>query len=110
MALARAFIRSSGGKAVLLVGLFLLVFEIWIGVTAPQKIDPQVLETARTTGTANVIVELNFPPESYHFLYLQDYGRISGSTAEGVRLRRVTEENLIGLARTYWIKSIRPLE
>lgn len=110
MTLARTFIRSSGGKAVLLVGVFLLVFEIWTGITAPGKIDAQVLETARATGSANILVELNFPPESFHFLFLQDYGRISGSSAEGVRLRRVTEENLIALSRAYWIKSIRPLE
>lgn len=110
MALARAFMRNPGGRALLVVGIFLLVFELWIALTAPQKIDPAVLAAAQNEGSANVVVELYFPPESYHFLFLQDYGRISGSSDEGVRLRRVSLENLQALSRAYWIKGIKPLE
>ncbi len=53
---------------------------------------------------------LGFPPERFHVLQLQDYGRIRGTEGNVLHLRGVTQADIDEMARKYWIKQILPGE
>jgi hypothetical protein len=55
-----------------------------------------------------VDVVLGFPPERFHTLELQEYGRVRGTTENVLHLRSVTQDGVDAMARKYWIKEIRP--
>lgn len=108
MRLLREALGSTGGKVIFAIAILLLIFEAWITLSAPGKIDSRIPALA-INGRADIVVELNFPPESYHFLYLQKFGRTAGSSGNTVTLKRVPLSNVRKLARAYWIKSIKPM-
>jgi hypothetical protein len=105
--LLRSFLRSSAGRVILIIGVLMLIFQIWTAIVAPTKIDRRVYEVAKS-GYVDVVVTLNFQPESYHFLVLQEFGRVSGSLENAVILRRVPLKEVSKIARIYWVKKIEP--
>lgn len=106
MNLARNILKSPGGKAVLLVLFGYLAFQGWLAVTAPAKLEAGLSQNTDQLGRVNVVVELNFPPERFHILTLQEYGRVTGTSGNQVQMRRVPLENVDRLARTYWVREI----
>ncbi len=110
MKTVRSLLHNTGMQTVLVVVLALALFQVWLYAQAPAKIDPRVTTTIAENGRANILVELNFPPERYHIQALQNFGRIGGADGNEVTLRNVNQDGIESLARTYWVKSIRLLE
>ena len=58
----------------------------------------------------NVQVTLAFPPERFHVLALQRFGRVSGTENNSVEVRGVNQEDLNAVAKPYWVRSVGPME
>jgi hypothetical protein len=88
------------------VGLLLayLAWEAWLTIAAPAKIAPG-LDAERV----NVLVTLPFPPERFHVLVFQRYGRVSGTQDHSVEVRGVKRTDLNSVARHYWVRRIEPV-
>ena len=56
-----------------------------------------------------VLVTLAFPPERFHVLAFQKYGRVSGTQDNAVELRGVNKADLTSVARPYWVIKVEPL-
>ena len=92
------------GVAVAVLGYF--AWQLWLTLAAPQKIAPGF-----TAGRprANILVMLPFPPERFHVLYFQRYGRVSGTQDNAIELRGVRQADLAAVARPYWVRRVEPL-
>lgn len=106
MKLARGLLRNTGVRTLLVVLVALAVFQAWLYIEAPGKIDPRIPPVLAQDGKANITVELNFPPERYHIQALQTFGRVGGADGNTVLLRNVTADGVQSLARTYWVRRI----
>lgn len=83
-----------------------LLFQAWLFVAAPNKISPSLLKSEEKQ---NLLVTLNFPPERFHVISFQRYGRVSGTLDNSIELRGVARENLRAVAKPYWVKKVEPL-
>lgn len=83
-----------------------MLFQAWLYIAAPNKIAP---ELARSEDKQNVLVTLKFPPERFHVISFQRYGRVSGTLDNSIELRGVARENLRAVAKPYWVKKVEPL-
>lgn len=108
MTLLRRALSTSGAKVVLVTGLLILAFQAWVLVQAPAKIDDGLAATANQRGQVAAEVELDFPPERFHILHLQDYGRIRRTSGNVVEMRGLTMDDVRTLSKTVWIRAIRP--
>ena len=87
--------------------LFYVAWQIWLSVAAPGKLAAELAQgTAEKT---NVLVTLPFPPERFHVLVFQRYGRVSGTIDNAIEVRGVARANLASVARPYWVKKVEPL-
>ena len=107
MRLWRALVGSRRGRIVLTVLLCYLVWQGWLTLQAPRKIAPGL---GRAGGPVDVQVTLRFPPERFHVLVFQRFGRVSGTEANRVELRGVRPSDLTAVARPYWVARVDPLE
>jgi hypothetical protein len=103
MTLVRVILASAHGRIVLAVVACYLAWQAWLSLSAPGKISP-ALATDRQR--VNVLVTLSFPPERFHVLAFQRFGRVSGTENNSVEVRGVNRENLTALARPYWVRRI----
>lgn len=88
------------------VATLYFAFQIYLFLAAPGKIAPELQTSAEKV---NVLVTLPFPPERFHVLVFQRYGRVSGTREYSIELRGVTRDNLRAVARPYWVKKVEPL-
>ena len=107
MSVVRSVLGSARGRIVLGGIALYLGFQAWLTLSAPGKVAPEL--GLATTGRVNVTVTLPFPPERFHVLALQRFGRVVGTEDNGVELRGVARENLTGLARPYWVTRVNPM-
>ena len=107
MRLWRALVGSRRGRIVLAVLVCYLVWQGWLTLQAPRKIAPGL---GRAGGPVDVQVTLRFPPERFHVLVFQRFGRVSGTEANRVELRGVRPSDLRAVARPYWVARVDPLE
>jgi hypothetical protein len=71
----------------------------------------KVASELRTDGPrVNVLVTLSFPPERFHVLALQRFGRVSGTENNSVEVRGVRQQDLNAVARPYWVRDVAPME
>jgi hypothetical protein len=71
----------------------------------------KVASELRTDGPrVNVLVTLSFPPERFHVLALQRFGRVSGTENNSVEVRGVRQHDLNAVARPYWVRTVGPME
>ncbi|PWV44709.1 hypothetical protein [Nocardiopsis sp. L17-MgMaSL7] len=107
---ARSFgsraVRSATLRRIALVLLLVLLYQVWLGVQAVGKAEPGIGDAPDERGRFDVDVVLGFQPERYHFLKLQDHGRVAGTTDTTVHLRGVSPAGVDALAREYWIESL----
>ena len=75
-------------------------------VAAPGKIAPGFKADAKKV---DILVTLPFPPERFHVIAFQKYGRVSGTQDDSVEIRGVNEANLLAVARPYWVRRVEPL-
>jgi hypothetical protein len=106
MKLLRAIIGSTQGRIVLAAVVGYLGWQLWLSLAAPAKVAPGfTAERPR----ANILVTLPFPPERFHVLYFQRYGRVSGTQDNSIEVRGVRQTDLTALARPYWVRRVEPL-
>jgi hypothetical protein len=105
VSLVRSFFGSTGGKTITILLVLWLAFQAWTALTAPAKLAPE-LHDLQPGSRVDLAVELNFPPERFHILELQEYGRLAGARENVVNLRRVSAEDVMEIARIYWVKSV----
>ncbi len=55
----------------------------------------------------DVVVSIDFEPESFHIAILQSKGRLVGIEKSNAFLRKVSSDNLAYLSRKPWITSIK---
>ena len=108
MRLLGAILGSTRGRIVLGVLALYLGFQAWLTLAAPSKVAPE--HAAATARRLNVTVTLPFPPERFHVLAFQRFGRVAGTEENAVELRGVAKENLTALARPYWVVRVDPME
>lgn len=109
MALLRRLLRTAGARTLLGIVSIYAIWQVFVTIQAPLKIDDAVASTVDQRGRVDVSVKLGFPPVRYHILVIQDYGRISRTSGETVEVRSVELEDVRELARFYWVDSISPL-
>lgn len=81
----------------------LLAYFVAGAIEAQRKLAP--LEPLSTT-RANYRVTLDFPPERFHQLFMQDRGRMVGVHGDVVDMMDVEPAALRDIARQYWVGSI----
>jgi hypothetical protein len=81
----------------------LLLYEGAALIGAQRKLAPlEPLAAPR----GNYRITLDFPPERFHQLFLQDRGRLVGVHDNVVDMMDVTPAELRTIARRYWVDSI----
>ena len=106
-AAARAVLRSTQGRVVLVLLVAWLVYESWLSWVAPGKI---VGDFPTDRERVAVLVTLPFPPDRFHVLVFQRFGRVSGTDGNTVEVRGVPRTELSRLARPYWVSRVEPLK
>ena len=83
-----------------------LAWQGWLSVAAPAKIAPGFKDGAQKV---NILVTLPFPPERFHVIAFQKFGRVSGTQDNSIEVRGVNRANLTDVARPYWVTRVEPL-
>jgi hypothetical protein len=100
---------SRRGRILTIAFLLYLLWQVWLVMEAPGKIAPDLNRVVSARGTVDLLVMLPFPPERFHILVFQRYGRVSGTGGNTAEVRGVKLENVIGLARNYWVRRVEPM-
>ncbi|MBM3153461.1 MAG: hypothetical protein FJZ96_14860 [Chloroflexi bacterium] len=87
--------------------LFYLAWQGWLRVAASGKISAGLNTGAEKV---NLLVTLPFPPERFHVIVLQRYGRVSGTQDNSIEVRGVRKEDVRAVARPYWVIRVEPLQ
>jgi len=103
----RAVWRSPRGRVILLVVACYCAWQGWLTIAAPRKLAPVLARPG--LGTIDVVVTLPFPPERFHVLVFQRFGRVSGTAGHQLELRGVRAADLVAVARPYWVRRVDPL-
>ena len=106
MSVLREIVQSSRGRIVLGALVCYLAWQGWLLLAAPGKIASGFKADAQKV---NILVTLPFPPERFHVIALQKYGRVSGTQDNAVEVRGVNQANLSAVARPYWVRRVEPL-
>lgn len=104
----RRFLRSRFFAVLVGVAVIAAAWQVFLTVRAASLVSPEVRAEAQTSPSLRVDVVLGFPPEQFHTLFLQSYGRISGVDGTTIHLRDVRPESVDLLARIYWVQEILP--
>ncbi len=107
MKLLRSILASTRGRIVLALLAGYLGWQVWLTLGAPGKIAAE-LKAGRPR--VNVMVTLAFPPERFHVLAMQRFGRVSGTEDNSVEVRGVKQDDLNAVARPYWVRRVGPME
>src|SRR5215510_13344155 len=102
----RDALHSRKTRALLTLVVAYLVWQLWLTVAAPGKVAAG-FPTDRER--VNILVTLPFPPERFHVLQFQAFGRVSGTEDNKVEVRGVKRTDLTSLARPYWVRRVEPL-
>lgn len=106
MSIVRAILGSTRGRLVLGAFVCYLVWQGWLSVAAPGKIAVGLNTAAEKV---NIVVTLPFPPERFHLIFFQRYGRVSGTQDISIEVRGVKKADLHTVARPYWVTRVEPL-
>ena len=107
MKLVASVLRTTRGRLLGALLVAVLAWEAWLTVDAPRKVSPELLTAS--AARVNVVVTLPFPPERFHIIAFQRYGRVSGAQDNSIEVRGVRTADLTALARPYWVTSVEPL-
>ena len=82
------------------------VWEAYLTVSAPRRVDAALASALERADHVNIAVTLGFPPEDFHMRVFQSHGIVSGVRGTTVLLNRVTPDEVRRIARYYWVKRI----
>ncbi|MBI2201648.1 MAG: hypothetical protein HYU43_06875 [Armatimonadetes bacterium] len=102
-------VTSRPGRIILLIILVIISWQAWLTYQATGKVPPDLRAHASARGTVDLRVTLRFPPERFHILTFQRFGRVSGSDGNAVEVRSVPVHRVKEIARFYWVSQIAPL-
>jgi hypothetical protein len=100
---------SRTGRLVILIALLVGGWQLWLTTQANAKIPPDLVAYRATHDTADLRIILKFPPERFHILVFQTFGRVSGTEGDTVEVRGVPVQRIWGIAKFYWVKQISML-
>jgi hypothetical protein len=103
----RAILASSRGRIVLALLAGYGGWQLWLTLAAPGKVAPDL---RAGSPRVNVLVTLPFPPERFHVLAMQRFGRVSGTEDTSIEVRGVKQDDLNAIARPYWVRRVGPME
>ena len=101
--------RSTFGRAAVVLVVLVLAWQGWLSWQARPKVPPDLAQHVSGRGTVDLVVTLRFPPERFHILMFQRFGRVSGTEGRTVELRGVATARVREIARFYWVERIVPL-
>lgn len=110
MRVARRLIATTGGRTLLVVALLMLCYQLYTAVQAPRRIDDDVAGGTDSRGQVDVRIELDFAPERFHILRVQEFGRVAGTEQRSMEVRAIDLEGVRTLARHHWVERIRLIE
>ncbi|TDD96117.1 hypothetical protein [Jiangella asiatica] len=102
-------LRSTGGRTIVVLVVLWMLWQAYLAVTAGGKIAPAVDDAVDTGRPVSISVTLGFPPERFHTLELQEFGRVAAVHDNTVDLRNVAPGAVDDIARIYWVESIDAL-
>ncbi len=103
MRVLRAVLGTGRGRVLLsMLGLY-VGWQLWLTLAAPGKVAGELRDGRPRV---NVQVTLAFPPERFHVLAMQRFGRVSGTEKNSVEVRGVKQDELNAVARPYWVRSV----
>ena len=96
-------------RAGVVAAIVVLAWNVWLTIQTPRKIDPSISAAiAQGVREVDLLVRLDFPPERFHAVLLQKYGRVAQSQGNSLDLRGVRAENVDDVARYYWVVEVKP--
>jgi hypothetical protein len=100
---------SRRGRIIIFTVALYLGWQAWLSMAAPGKISLDVTHVVSPRGTVDLLVTLPFPPERFHILIFQRYGRVSGTSGNTAEVRGVKLADVTSLARYYWVSRVEAL-
>jgi len=100
--------RSSTVRILVAVALLVAAWQGWLWWQAGVKIPLDLRAHAASRATVDLVVTLRFPPERFHILMFQRFGRVVGTEGRTVELRGVPASRIREIARFYWVERIAP--
>ena len=107
MSLVRDALRSTRGRIVLGGVAAIVAWKVALVLIAPTKVADGFKPDAQ--GRVHARVTLTVPPERFHVLAFQPFGRVSGTQETSIDVRNVRSTELNALARPYWVRRVEPL-
>jgi hypothetical protein len=99
-------LRHRTGRFLLSVAALALGWQLFLGVTAPRRVDAAVAAQLDRAAHLDIAVTLGFAPEDFHIRIFQTHGIVSGVKGTTVLLNRVTPDNVRAISRYYWVQRI----
>jgi hypothetical protein len=110
---SRALLTSGPVVVTLLLAVLIGAYWGWSNLAGARKLtDAEIARAAETgnPGKLDIRVVLPFTLEQFHFMRLQEIGRMAGADANSVNLRGVPVAAARTFARHYWVADIVPLD
>lgn len=104
----RRVLASRAGRLGLAALAVILVWQVWLSQQAAAKMPPDLDAYVSPRGTVDLRVTLRFPPERFHVLMFQRFGRVSGTEGDTIEMRGVSVRRVREIARFYWVREITP--
>lgn len=104
------WLRSRPARVVIAIAVLTLLWQGWLLYYAGSKLPPDLAAHASPNGTVDLRVTLRFPPERFHILTFQRFGRVSGTEGRALELRGVPVGRVREIAKFYWVSEIAPLD
>jgi hypothetical protein len=101
-----AILHSTRGRIVLGALACYFAWQGWLSLAVPGKIAVGLNTEAKKV---NILVTLPFPPERFHVIFFQRYGRVSGTEDDSIEVRGVKTADLHTVAHPYWVTRVEPL-
>jgi len=101
--------RTPFWRVIAVLVVLVLAWQGWLSWQARPKVPPDLAHYVSERGTVDLVVTLRFPPERFHILVFQRFGRVSGTEGRTVELRGVAAARVREIARFYWVERIAPL-